>query len=545
MFACGSSEAGPNAAGGGTTGSPSGGQSGSGAGTAPITSMPPVGYDPATLDPGYVPMHRLTNTEYNNSVGDLLGTALRPADYFQAQTGTGFDNNAGPLTGFTAANATAYFDAARALAEDVLANPTLKAKVVTCAPAAAADTACATTIINSFGRLAWRRPLEATETQQLVARYSEALTTLGKDHDGAIGHVVRIMLTSAPFLYWIEIDPDLQAAAASKRAISGYELASRLSFTLWGSLPDTALLDLAQNGTLTDPTTLAQQVDRLLDDPKGPRFVQTFFNQWLHVTKLGGHQVDETIYPAWNEALRTAMFTDASAFFSSFVYGSRPWSEFLTAPLTPGAGMEAIYANDPPGLRKGFLGLPAFLTAESVPTRTAPTFRGKVVLDAVMCTPLTVPANLVIPDLEAAGGDAVPQDNIRKKLELHRTSPDCAACHKILDPIGLGLESFDAIGRYRTTYQNGDVIDTSGVLNEQAFSGLDQLIPIVMADPKYRTCPSEKLLSYALRRTAREEDTPYIDQLSTAWSSGTVRALVKQLVLSDAFRFRKVPASTL
>lgn len=515
-------------------------------GTGNVTSMPPTGYDPATLDPGYVPVHRLTNGEYNNTVADLLGTSLRPADFFQAQSATGFGNNAAPLTGFTAANATAYFEAARELADDVLKNPALKAKVLTCAPAAADDTACATTIIQTFGRQAWRRPLDATETQQLVTRYSEALTTLGKDHEGAIGHVLRIMLTSAPFLYWIEIDPNLQAAAADKRPVSGYELASRLSYALWGSLPDSALLDLADSGSLTDPATLSAQVDRLLDDPKGPRFLQSFFNQWLHITTLSGHQVDEKLYPAWNEALREAMFADAKEFFSSFVYGARPWTEFLTAPLAPGAAaMAGIYGADPPGLRKGFLGLPAFLTAESVPTRTAPTFRGKVVLEAVMCTVITLPDNLVIPDLNDAGGGTVDPTNIRAKLEEHRKSPVCAGCHAVLDPIGLGLENFDAIGRYRTAYENGDPIDASGVLNGQAFNGLDQLIPLLTADARYQACPSEKILSYALRRSPRTEDKPYIEQLSADWKSQSARELVKRLVASDAFRFRKLPAGAL
>jgi hypothetical protein len=357
--------------------------------------------------------------------------------------------------------------------------------------------------------------------------------------------VLRIMLTSAPFLYWIEIDPDLQAAATTKRGLNGYELAARLSFALWGSVPDGALLDRAGNGTLTDPATLSAEVDRLLADPKGARFVETFFNQWLHITKLGGHQVDEELYPTWSEALRTAMFADATSFFSSFVSGTRTWNEFLTAPLQPAPGMTEIYAQDPPGFRKGFLGLPAFLTSESVPTRTAPTFRGKVVLEGIMCTPLTVPANLMIPDLEVAGGDMVPQDNIRKKLEKHRESPDCNACHQVLDPIGLGLENFDAIGRYRTQYANGDAVDASGEFGGQAFAGLDQLIPILMADPKYATCPGEKIASYALRRTLREQDDPYVQQLSKDWSSGTIKDLVKRMVASDAFRFRKLPQSAL
>lgn len=530
---------GDNAAAGGTNGVAGNGPTGGGA-----VEMPPVGYDPATLDPGHIPLHRLTNSEYNNSVADLLGTTLRPAEYFQAQTGTGFDTNAGPLTAISAANALAYFDAAKALADDVFANPALKAKVVTCTPAAAGDTACADTIIKTFGRLAWRRPLEATEAQQLLARYSEALTTLGKDHEGAISHVLRIMLTSAPFLYFIEIDPSIQAAAAEKRALTGYELASRLSYALWGSTPDATLLDAAEAGTLTDLASLSAQVDRLLADPaKGQRFLQTFFNQWFHINNLGGHQVDEQLYPAWNEGMREAMFNDARGFFASFVSGGRSWTELLTAPLVPAPGLEAIYGADPPGLRKGFLGLPAYLTAQSVPTRTAPTFRGKVVLEAVLCTTLAVPPGLVIPDLEEAGG--ADETNIRKKLEAHRTAPDCAACHAVLDPIGLGLENFDAIGRYRTAYENGDQVDTSGSFQGQAFNGIDELIPILTADPQYRSCPSEKVLTFALRRGARPQDAPYLKQLTDGWNAGTVRDLVQQLVASDTFRFRKLPQSAL
>jgi hypothetical protein len=537
----------PSTPGGGVNangGAAAGGGAAATGGTA-VNSMPPSGYDPKTLDPGWVPVHRITNTEYNNSVADLLGTTLRPADFFQATTGSGFDTNAGPLSGITSANAQAYFDAAQAVVDDVFKDPALKSKVVSCMPASAGDTTCAQTIIQNLGRQAFRRPLEPQELTQLTARYTEALTTLGKDHAGAVGHVLRILLTSAPFLYWIEIDPDLQAAAADKRGLNGYELASRLSLALWGSLPDSALLDLAASGSLTDPATLSAQVDRLLDDPKGPRFVQTFFNQWLHITNLGGHQVDAKLYPAWTEAMRSAMFADAKSFFSSFVYGSRPWSEFLTAPLTPTAGLEGIFAGDPAGARKGFLTLPAFLTAESVPTRTAPTFRGKVVLESVMCTSITVPPNLVIPDLDQAAAGMADSPNIRQKLQAHRAAPDCAACHNILDPIGFGLESFDAIGKFRTQYENGDAVDTSGEFLGKPFAGLDQLIPILTSDERYAACPSEKLLSFALRRIVRAEDKPYLDQLTGDWKSGTVRELVKKLVVSDAFRFRKLPPSAL
>jgi hypothetical protein len=180
-----------------------------------------------------------------------------------------------------------------------------------------------------------------------------------------------------------------------------------------------------------------------------------------------------------------------------------------------------------------------------MPTRTAPTFRGKIVLESVMCAPIALPPNVVIPDLAEAGGDTVDPTNIRAKLELHRSSPDCAGCHAVLDPIGLGIETFDAIGRYRTTYENGDAIDTTGEFLGQPFTGIDELIPILNADERFAACPGEKVLSFALRRTPRPEDLPYIEQLAGQWGSGTVRDLVKHLVESDTFRFRKLPASAL
>jgi hypothetical protein len=495
--------------------------------------------------PGWIPIHRLNSAEYNNAVADLLGTSLRPADYFQSQNATGFDTNAGSLSNINAAAARAYFDAAKAVADDVFGNAALKAQLVTCAPADPADTACAESIVQALGRRAWRRPLTAEEAALLVGRYSQARTELGKDHEGALAHVLRILLTAAPFTYFVEKDQDLSAAVAAKQPLTGYQLAQRLSFTLWGSGPDTALLDLAQGTTLADDATLDAQVERMLDDPKGQRFVGLFMEQWLNITRLRGHSVDAAAYPAWSEELRTAMLSDAAAFLSSFVFGQRPWSEFLTAPLDrSNPVLSGVYAGDPSGARGGFLGLPAYLTAESMPKRTAPTFRGKIVLDAVLCTTISLP-NFAVPDLEDAGGPVIDPANTRAKLEAHRESSACKGCHAILDPIGLGLENFDAIGRYRTHYENGDLITPTGAIEGKDFNGLAELVPLLVSDPRLATCPGEKLLSFALRRTARSEDKAYVDAIAASWQSGTVRELVKHLVLSEAFRSRQVAASAL
>jgi hypothetical protein len=524
----------------GPVGNSSGGSAGNGASGA---SGAADGASPSS--PGWIPIHRLNNAEYNNAVADLLGTSLRPADYFQAQTATGFNTNAGALANLDGTGARAYFDAAKAVVDDVFARAELKAQLLTCTPADASDTTCAESIIKTVGRRAWRRQLSGAEVTLLVARYSQARAELEKDHESAIAHVLRILLTAPQFTYFVETDPDLQAAVQAGRSLNGYQLAQRLSFTLWGSLPDTALLDLAEGAGLTDAATLSAQVDRLLDDAKGQRFVQLFMEQWLNITRLRGHSVDTKAYPVWSEELRLAMLSDASSFLGSFVYGQRPWREFLTAPLdSSNAALSGVFGADPAGARRGFLGLPAYLTAESMPTRTAPTFRGKIVLDAVLCTTISLPT-FPVPDLEDAGGPMIDPANIRAKLEAHRASPDCKGCHSVLDPIGLGLENFDAIGRYRTQYENGDVITPTGTLDGKDFNGLNELIPLVTGDTRLSSCPGEKLLSFALRRTPRVDDAAYVAAIARGWQSGTIRDLVKQLVLSEAFRSRQVASSAL
>jgi hypothetical protein len=459
----------------------------------------------------------------------------------QATTVTGFDTNASALSGINTAIATSLWQAAQDLVEEVFANPTQLAALTTCA-----DASCVQSFVETFGLRAFRRPLDAAEATRFVGLYNTATTTLGLDHAGALQHIVKIMLLSPHFLYRLEPDPDVAGAVAAKRPLNGYELASRLSYTLWSSMPDATLLQLAGSGELIEPATMQAQVDRMLADPKGSAFLDDFFGQWFSIRQLGSHSADEELYPSWSPELRAAMVADANAFFGKFVTGGQSWSALLNAPLdTTNPSLADIYSADPPGSRMGFLGLPAFLTLTSRAERTAPTFRGRVALEAALCTKIEVPPNLMVPDLAEAGGDQVEITNVREKLQVHRENPQCASCHEILDPIGLGLENYDAIGKYRTTYENGDTIDASGELMGTAFNGLSQLSTILSGDARLGPCPSKMLLSFSTARILRTADQPYVDQMTAAWASGTISDLVKQLVASDTFRFRKLPAEAL
>lgn len=492
-----------------------------------------------TDDPGGMPVHHLTNAEYNATVAHLLGTSLRPADFFPAAAATGFDANVGVLSGVSKVALQGYYDAAAALAADAFANDAQRANILVCEPSSEADTECLRTIVATFGLRAFRRPLTTEELDRYANTYATARAALEMSHLEAVQHVVRAMLTSPGFLLRTELDPD--PTATSPRALNSYELASRLSYLVYSSMPDQPLFDAAANDALGSPDALAEQIDRMLADPKSSAFFDNFFGQWLGLRQLQSHSTDAALYPAWNADVKAAMVDQVHTFLADFTTGDAPWSELLTAPHPDSALLEPIYAADPDGFRGGFLSIPAFLTLSSLPERTSPTARAKTIIVGLFCTEMAPPANVDIPDLAAAGGEGEVL-NVRDKLDKHRADPQCAACHNILDPIGLSLENFDAIGTYRTQYPNGDPIDATGTYQGESFEDIRGLLPQLETDPRLGSCPPDRLFSYAMRRAPKGGDREVIEQIAKGWGRGTIRDLLKRVVTSDAFRYR-VPSS--
>ncbi|WP_437760027.1 DUF1592 domain-containing protein [Sorangium sp. So ce1389] len=482
-----------------------------------------------------MPVHHMTAAEYNSTVAHLLGTRLRPADGFPASGAKGFDANASALSSLPQVLVQGYYDAARALAADAFSSEARRAQILVCDPAQRADAGCPRDIIERFGLRAFRRPLEAAEVERYLAQYNHALTALEMSPVEAIQLVVRTLLTSPHFLLRVELGPD---SARSPGALNGHEIASRLSYLLWSSLPDDALLDAASRDALATEEELLQQVDRMLADPKSAAFFQNFFGQWLGTRTLPSHNADTTLFPLWSQELKGAMLEQANAYFAEVTTGERTWAEFLTAPHPESPLVAPLTADDPEGVRRGFLTLPAFLTLSSHADRTSPTSRAKTILAQLFCVPMAPPANMVIPELGAAGGGSGPADNVREQLEKHRASPDCASCHDLLDPIGLSLENFDAIGAYRTEYPNGDAVDATGVYAGAAFEDVSGLVPELQKAARAGTCPTEQLFAYALRRSPTREDRPEIAEIAARWDSGTIAALVKRVVTSEAFRRR-------
>jgi hypothetical protein len=517
-------------------------------GPGPMPSpMPPGGAGHG--DVGTVAIRQLTIAEYNNTVHDLMGTALHPADTFGTSEADGFDTiaSAGVINSRKVSD---YFDAATSLAEDVFASDALRGRIVTCQPANPSDTACAEAIIKGFGRRAFRRPLETAETSEFVSRYQKALAETA-DHAQAIKQVVRIMLVAPQFIYRIEFDPD--PGSMNVHALDGYEMASRLSYTIWSSMPDDQLLSAAGTNELLAPKGLQAQVDRLLADPRSSALVDNFAGQWLGMRRLKDHVVDTTVYPLWTEALKSSMRQEMGRYFDEFLHGTSTYDRFLTADFNyVDANLAPVYgapAPAGPGMikientsdhRVGFLGLAGLLTLTSRPERSAPSIRGQLALDALRCIKLELPPNFTPPPLS----EPMPGQTVRQQVEAHGSMPACAPCHSLLDPVGLSLEHFDGIGRYRDTYAAGVPIDTTGVFpGGKPFDGLEGLAATIASDPSFVSCAAQKLFTFGIGRSIDGSDpsAPYLTQIVDGWRANglTLRNLLKQLATNDTFRFRR------
>ena len=528
----------PGAPGGGAVGSNGGSTSFPFAGSGGLATQQPI-------DPGTSLIHRLNTNEYNNTVADVLGTTQVPGDgNWAAEETAGFDNIASVQI-VDAKQYKKYYDAAGTVAADVFANAATKAKIVTCG--ATDDAACVASIVKATGLRLFRRPLTDAEVTTYQKVYTDA-RALQLTHEPALQQVVIALLASAEFLFRMEFDTD--PASTTVHELNGYELASRLSYYLWQSAPDDALLAAAA-ADLPKTETLSAQYDRAVNDAKFERSTRGFIGQWLGIRKVASHAVKATAYPDWTPALGAAMAEEAYRFYDEFAKADRPWSDFIKADINfVDANLAKLYGMTPPAAgtvrveetgdnRFGFLGMGAFLALSSYEYRTAPTLRGRWILLNLLCTPPTEPPPGV-PALDAMPNADASDQNVRKRLEEHRKNPGCASCHATLDPYGLALENFDGIGKYRANYGNGTAIDASTVtLSGDAFTGLQGMVDEVSKAKTLYSCVEQKMFTYSLGREVTATDYPYLAQIDAAWvASPTMPKLMKSLVLADTFRKR-------
>ncbi|HSP68953.1 MAG TPA: DUF1592 domain-containing protein [Bryobacteraceae bacterium] len=398
-------------------------------------------------------------------------------------------------------------------------------RIFVCKPSSAAqETACARQIVTTIGRKAFRRPLSDQDTEILMGFYQRGRNE--KDFDGGIEMALRRILADPEFAFRREAEPATVAAGQAYR-ISDLELASRLSFFLWSSIPDDELLRLAGQNKLRDSAVLEQQVKRMLRDPRSQQLVSNFAGQWLSLRALQSQTPVPSEYPDFDDVLRQAMRKETEMFVASVIQEDRPVTDlldanytFLNERLAEHYGIPNIYGSNfrrvelPPefDMRRGLIGKGSFLTISSVPNRTSPVGRGKFTLQMFLgVEPPAPPPN--VPDLpkqeSAIRGGLKP--TMRQQMELHRKNEPCASCHKIMDPIGLVLENFDGIGQWRTL-DDGSPINPSGQLVDGTkLNGVADLrAALVKYSPQFVRVVTEKLMIYGLGRGTEYYDMPLV-----------------------------------
>lgn len=406
-------------------------------------------------------------------------------------------------------------------------------------------------VLGNFASRAYRRPATPEEVERLLQMYDLAMK-YNEPFERGIQLGVQATLVSPNFLFRAEIDP--KANPSASRLLSGYELASRLSYFLWSSMPDDKLMALAADGSLQKPAVLTQQVKRMLADPKAKVLADNFAAQWLNLRKLAIIHPDPKQFPAYTDSLRDAMMTETKTFFNSVVAQDASILDFIDGKYTyvneAMARHYGIAGVTGPEFRRvslagtergGLLTQASVLTVTSNPTRTSPTKRGKWVLEQLLGQPPPPPPPGADQLAEKEGASMA--RTLRERMEEHRKNPACATCHAKMDPLGFGLENFDAIGNWRT--KEAEVtIDPSGELpGGVKFAGPSGLKTYLLKNKEqFVRCLSEKLLTYALGRGLEFSDRCHIDAVVRQTTQGNYRfsALVNAIVQSDSFRKRHV-----
>jgi hypothetical protein len=499
-------------------------------------------------DVGATPLRRLTRREYANAVTDLLGVDANVSTLDPDEKLAAFDSNvAAPVS---PSIVTQY----RALAENVAESALVDlAAIVPCVPEevagdAAAAAACSEAFVASFGRRAFRRPLTAAELQTYTA-----LAASGTDFADGIRLAITGVLQSVNFLYHLELAPaDAQDEVVP---LDDYQLAARLSFFLWGSIPDDTLLDAAAAGELQDPARLRAEAERMMQSERAADAVKSFHMQWLALDDRDSVIKSTEMYPAFDDTLRAAMWEETERFVSHVVLeGDGRLATLLTSsesfvegPLFELYGIAAPVDHDPsepvaldPAQRAGLLTQASFMAMHAHTDSSGPIQRGVVVRSNMLCQPPPPPPNDV-PDL----GPIDPDATTRERFEQHSADPTCSGCHSLIDGIGLAMENYDGVGRYRTD-ENGNTVDASGNLLgtdvDGEFVGTVELAHKLADSGTVRDCVTVQWFRFAFGRGESTHDECTIEALRTAFveSEDNVRELMIAIATGDAFRNMRI-----
>jgi hypothetical protein len=432
-----------------------------------------------------------------------------------------------------------------------------RVRIFTCHPATRAEEAsCARQIVSTLARRAYRGRVKDVDMQTLMSFYTSGRAEAS--FDNGIQSALERMLVSPQFLYRIEAPPTVLAADGNYH-LSDLELASRLSFFLWSSIPDDQLLDLANKGRLKNPAILEQQVKRMLADPHAQSLTSNFADQWLQLRDMENVNHDPILFPEADKTLRDSLRQETEMLFDSIRVENRSIMDLLTAkytfvnePVAKLYGIPNIYgprmrrielsADNP---RAGILGHGSVLMLTSHSNQTSPVLRGKWILDNLLGTPPPPPPP-VVPDLQPISADGKVL-SVREQMIAHHANPACASCHALMEPYGLSMENFDATGRWRTMNENGEPIDASAeLIDGTKFDGPAGLRNTLLSGPEqFVLTATDRLLTYALGRGLDYYDMPTVRKIArdAATSNYSFSSLVLGVVNSVPFQMRRAPKS--
>lgn len=488
----------------------------------------------------------LTPRQYANSVVDVLGdVAATPVGQWRSSI-------AAAQGGVSPAGVEQYEQAAFEITAQIFDDPARRSALAGCVPNDGADDPCTAAVIETIGRRAWRRPLAGDEIERYQRVALDVSELLSGDAWVGLQYAVVGLLQSPNFLYRVELGTPLPDDPTRVR-LDAYELASRVSYLMWSTTPDDALLDAAQSGELDDDAGLQAELDRLMSSPRARSGIVQLFVDAFDLDALLTLEKNQTLLPAFSSTIGSAMREELLHVIGETVldhgdvrrlFDTR--AGYVDAELASLYGMDPPIGSEPmavslPPERVGLLTRAGFLAIHSGDASTSPTHRGLTIRRAVMCQTVPPPPPDVEPVLPEPTGDEEHRTK-REQLETHATDPVCAACHSLIDPIGLALEHYDAIGGYRATDQ-GLAIDPSGELDGVPFADALELGTIFAEHDAVPYCVVINLYRYALGHVEQPDQSETIDQLLVALTESDydLRAAIEALVTSDGFRYGSMP----
>jgi Protein of unknown function (DUF1592)/Protein of unknown function (DUF1588)/Protein of unknown function (DUF1595)/Protein of unknown function (DUF1585)/Protein of unknown function (DUF1587) len=502
------------------------------------------------FEPVPLRLRKLLQWQYRNAVRDLLGPEAANVVTPPPDTAVnGYDAIGASLISVSSDAISKYEVSALKAAQLALADPAHRAALVPCQPSAPEDSGCLAQVVRAFGLRAWRRPLSEEEISEWVAVGQEAALAYNA-FDRGVEFAVAGLLQSPNFLYQIEVgepEPD----APDRLRLTGYELATRMSFFLVGTVPDAELLAAVEKGELAAPDQIRAQARRLLAKPEAKASIQQFFDEALQLRDFSSLSKDPGLFPEFTPALAQAMRQESAYLIEDIVWTrDGDLRDLFDAPYTfVNADLAALYGlPDAPtsgfgrvelpasSKRAGFFGQASFLSLKAHSNETAPTLRGKFIREALLCQMIGAPPPEVDTSIPESPTDQ-PQ-TMRQRLSAHANGA-CSGCHVLMDPLGLGLENFDAIGRYREKEHGLDIDPHSSFDDKGTFDGPRTLGALLRQDERVTECLVRNVFRAATGHVETEGETSSIDKVHQAFASSGYRMknLLVEIVASDAFRF--------